>query len=55
MFEALSAAQVKVFQVSLADLAAFTNLDFGHLVQVDTHEATEVGPRAIESFADIRF
>jgi len=55
IFEALSAAQVKVFQVSLADLSAFTELDFGGLVQVDTHEATAAGPRAIESFRDIRF
>jgi endonuclease G, mitochondrial len=55
IFEALSTAQVKVFQVSLADLSAFTGLDFGPLVQVDTHESTGVGPRAIESFDDIRF
>ena len=55
IFEALSAAQVKVFQVSVADLTKFTKLDFGTLVQVDTHEATAVGPRLIERYDDIRF
>jgi endonuclease G len=54
MFEALSAAQVKVFQVSIADLEKFTKLDFGKLTQVDTHEATAVGPRLIERYEDIR-
>jgi endonuclease G len=55
IFEALSAAQVKVFQVSVADLTKLTKLDFGMLAQVDTHEATAVGPRLIERYDDIRF
>lgn len=54
IFEKLSAAQVRVFQVSIADLTKLTNLDFGKLGEVDSHEATAVGPRLIESFADIR-
>jgi endonuclease G, mitochondrial len=54
VFEKLSAAQVRVFQVSIADLTKLTNLDFGKLGEVDSHEATAVGPRLIESFADIR-
>jgi endonuclease G len=54
IFEKLSAAQVRVFQVSIADLTKLTNLNFGKLGEVDSHEATAVGPRLIESFADIR-
>src|SRR5581483_2687247 len=54
IFEKLSAAQVRVFQISIADLARFTKLDFGKLAAADTHEATAVGPRLIESFDDIR-
>ena len=31
-----------------------TKLDFGKLADADTHEATSVGPRLIESYSDIR-
>ena len=54
IFEKLSAAQVRVFQVSIADLTKLTKLDFGNLADVDSHEATSVGPRLIETFDDIR-
>lgn len=55
ILEKLSQAQVKVFQVSLPDLTRMTGLDFGPLGAADTHEATAVGPRLIESYDDIRF
>jgi endonuclease G, mitochondrial len=54
IFEKLSAAQVRLFQVSIADLTKLTKLDFGDLGQADSHEATSVGPRLIESYDDIR-
>jgi endonuclease G len=54
IFEKLTAAQAHVFQVSIVALAKLTKLDFGSLGQVDTHEATSVGPRLIESYDDIR-
>jgi endonuclease G len=54
MLEKLSDADVKVFQVSIADLTKLTKLDFGSLDSADTHEATAVGPRRIETFDDIR-
>ena len=54
IFEKLTAAQAHVFQVPIASLAKLTRLDFGNLGQVDTHEATAVGPRLIESYDDIR-
>jgi len=54
MLEKLSEADVKVFQVSIADLTKLTGLDFGNLADADTHEATSVGPRRIETFDDIR-
>jgi endonuclease G len=52
--EKLSAEDVKVFQIPIADLAKLTRLDFGNLAQADSHEATAVGPRLIESYEDIR-
>ncbi|QPF88426.1 DNA/RNA non-specific endonuclease [Bradyrhizobium genosp. L] len=52
--EKLSEADVKVFQVSIADLTKLTKLDFGNLGSADTHEATAVGPRLIETVDDIR-
>ncbi len=55
IFERLSEAEVRVLQVSISDLAKMTKLDFGPLGVVDTHEATAVGPRLIESYDDIRF
>jgi endonuclease G, mitochondrial len=54
IFEKLSAAQVRVFQVSITDLAKLTKLDFGNLDLADAHKATSVGPRLIESYDDIR-
>lgn len=53
-FEALTQAQVQVFQVSMADLSRFSKLDFGNLAKADAHEATSVGPRLIESLDNIR-
>jgi endonuclease G len=52
--EKLSSADVHLFQVSFADLAKLTKLDFGNLADADTHEATTMGPRLIESYDDIR-
>lgn len=54
LLEKLSADDVSVFQVSIADLARLTKLDFGNLADADSHEATSVGPRLIDSFDDIR-
>lgn len=54
ILEKLSAAQVRVFQVSIADVSKLAKLDFGNLGQADAHEATSVGPRLIESYDDIR-
>jgi endonuclease G len=54
ILEKFSQEDVSVFQVSMADLTKLTKLDFGSLPDVDTHEATAVGPRRIESFGDIR-
>ena len=54
MLEKMSEADVSVFQVSIEDLTKLTNLDFGNLATADAHEATSVGPRRIETFADIR-
>ncbi|WP_291843755.1 DNA/RNA non-specific endonuclease [Bradyrhizobium sp.] len=52
--EKLSAEDVRVFQVSITDLAKLTRLDFGKLLQADSLEATAAGPRLIETFDDIR-
>lgn len=52
--EKLSAEDVQVFQIPILDLAKLTKLDFGHLAQADSHEATAAGPRLIESYDDIR-
>jgi endonuclease G len=54
ILEKFSDEDVSVFQVSIADLTRLTQLDFGNLAAADTHEATSVGPRRIESFDDIR-
>jgi endonuclease G len=54
MLEKFSDQDVRVFQISFADLKKLTNLDFGGLADADTHEATSVGPRLIESYDDIR-
>lgn len=52
--ERMSEEDVSVFQVSIADLTRLTKLDFGNLADADSHEATSVGPRRIESYEDIR-
>jgi endonuclease G len=54
MFERFSEEDVKVFQVSIADLTKLTKLDFGGLADADTHEATSAGPRRIETYGDIK-
>jgi endonuclease G, mitochondrial len=54
MLEKFSKEDVSVFQVSIGDLGKLTKLDFGPLADADTHEATSVGPRKIESYDDIR-
>ena len=54
ILEKLSAAQVRLFQVAVTDLAKLTKLDFGSLGTADAHEATSIGPRLIESYDDIR-
>src|SRR5262249_10152127 len=41
--EALSAARLRMFQVSIPNVAKLTGLDFGPLGQADTHEATAAG------------
>jgi endonuclease G, mitochondrial len=52
--EKLSEEDVKVFQVSVMDIAKLTKLDFGKLAQADSHEATGMGPRLIQDYDDIR-
>lgn len=54
VFERMSEEDVSVFQVSIADLTKLTKLDFGNLGDVDSHEATSIGPRLIRSYEDIR-
>jgi endonuclease G len=54
LLERMSEEDVSVFQISIQDLTKLTKLDFGVLTAADTHEATSVGPRRIESYADIR-
>jgi endonuclease G len=52
--EKFTTEDVSVFQVAIADLTRLTKLDFGPLAEADTHEATSVGPRRIETYNDIR-
>lgn len=54
IFEKLTAAQAQVFQISIAELAKFTTLNFGKLAQADTKEAARSKVRLIESLDDIR-
>jgi len=54
ILEKLTEAQAKVFQISIADLAKFTKLNFGKLAQADTKEAAGVKPRQIRSLDDVR-
>ena len=51
LLEKLTAAEALVFQISIADLAKFTKLNFGKLAAADTRN---LAPKLIESFADIR-
>jgi endonuclease G len=55
ILEKLSKAEAKVFQISVADLARFTNLDFGKLAQADTSEAAGVRVRELQALEDVRF
>jgi endonuclease G len=54
--EALTVKQARLYQVSVADVASLTGLDFGPLESADK-EGLELlswaGPRIIESFTDI--
>jgi len=52
--ERLTDEDVKVFQVSVADISKLTQLDFGPLMDADREEAATVGARRILSFSDIR-
>ena len=54
ILEKFTEEDVRVFQISMADLTKLTRLDFGNLAAADSHEATSVGPRLIESYQDIR-
>ena len=54
IFEKLTEAEAKVFQVSIADLAKLTTLKFGVLGQFDTKESIQPKPRRLMSFEDIR-
>lgn len=55
ILEKLSDEDVRVFQVSIADITKLTKLQFGNLLDADTHEETSIGPRLIETVDDIRF
>jgi len=52
--EAMTEEDTKVFQVSIADLAKLTKLDFGSIAKADTKEAATAGGRLIEVIEDIR-
>jgi endonuclease G len=54
ILEKFSEEDVTVFQISMADLTKLTKLDFGKLADADSHEATSIGPRLIETVNDIR-
>ena len=54
ILEKLTKAEAKVFQISIADLAKFTKLDFGKLAQADTEEATARRPRELKALEDVR-
>lgn len=54
IFEKLTEAQARVFQISMADLAALTGLKFGKLAQADTKEGAVLRPRLIEALEEIR-
>lgn len=52
--EKLTAAEAKVFQVSIGDLAALTGLRFGGLSKVDAKEVIQTKPRRLRSLQEIR-
>lgn len=55
--ERLTAAEAKLFQVSVADVAALTDLDFGPLIDGDTFRGGEealAAPRPLERIEDVR-
>ena len=54
--ERLTAAEAKLFQVSVGDVATLTGLDFGPLVRADTFQAGEAlsVPRPIERLEDVQ-
>jgi endonuclease G len=54
IFEKLTEAEARVFQVSIRDLAKLTKLKFGTLAQFDTKETIQPKPRRLMSFEDIR-
>ena len=54
VFEKLTEAEAKVFQVSISDLSKLTKLKFGNLANFDTKETIQPKPRRIMSFEDIR-
>jgi endonuclease G len=54
VLEKMSEEDVSVFQISMDDLTKLTKLDFGKLADADSHEATSIGPRLIETYNDIR-
>ena len=54
VFEKLTEAEAKVFQVSMPDLSKLTKLKFGVLAKVDTKESLQPKPRRLKTFEDIR-
>jgi endonuclease G len=54
VFEKLTEAEAKVFQVSIPDLSRLTRLKFGILAKVDTKESLQPKPRRLKTFEDIR-
>ena len=54
ILEKLTRAEAKVFQISIADLAKLTKLDFGKLAQADTEEVMGRRPRELKALEDIR-
>ena len=54
VFEKLTEAEAKVFQVSIPNLSRLTKLKFGVLAKVDTKEGLRPKPRRLKTFEDIR-
>ncbi|MCX6610639.1 MAG: DNA/RNA non-specific endonuclease [Acidobacteria bacterium] len=53
LLEKLTAAEARVFQISIADLAKFSGLDFGALAAADTMVAAAGGVREIQMVEEI--